>query len=161
MIVRFITKRKPFPKKLLIASLIGILVVTLLVGYLTYTYTFDNIEGELIRRPGEVISPTGKFTAIHYIMPYGGAAGGINVVVKIIDNYEDNKPKIVYYSDKKSNFSMEWKDEDTLYIVNDEPRFPNENRSIELEIGKEIYHETGSACDSWVMRDEYETCYQN
>ncbi|WP_245831888.1 hypothetical protein [Oceanobacillus senegalensis] len=56
---------------------------------------------------------------------------------------------------------MEWLDGDTLYILNNEPDYPNSNRSIELEIGKEIYHENGLACKSWIMQDEYETCYQN
>ena len=56
---------------------------------------------------------------------------------------------------------MEWVDEDTLYILNDEHEYPNSNRSIKLEIGKEIYHENGLACKSLLMKDEYETCYQN
>ncbi|QOR67128.1 hypothetical protein IM538_02950 [Cytobacillus suaedae] len=161
LIMHFITKKKPFPKKLLISSLIGTLLFTMMEGYLTYSYTFDSIEDDLQRRRGDVISPTGKFTAIGFYMPYGGAAGGVNIAVKIINNHKNIKPKIVYYSDLKRNFSMEWKDEDTLYILNDDPDYPNENRSIELEIEKEIYHETGAACDSWVMKDEYETCYQN
>ncbi len=52
-------------------------------------------------------------------------------------------------------------DEDTLYILNDDPDYPNSNRSIELKVGKEIYHENGWACKSLLMKDEYETCYQN
>ncbi|MGF9977853.1 hypothetical protein ABE042_07860 [Viridibacillus arvi] len=56
---------------------------------------------------------------------------------------------------------MKWLDVDTLYILNDEPNYPNSNRSIELEVGKEIYHENGLACISLLMKDEYETCYQN
>ena len=56
---------------------------------------------------------------------------------------------------------MEWVSENTLYILNDEPKYPKSNRSIELEIDKEIYHENGLACKSWLMKDEYEKCYQN
>lgn len=56
---------------------------------------------------------------------------------------------------------MQWKDEDTLHILNDQPNFSNSNRSIELEIGKEIYHENGLVCKSLLMKGEYETCYQN
>ena len=56
---------------------------------------------------------------------------------------------------------MEWKDETTLYIINEEPEYPSSNRSIELDIEREIYHDTGLACQSWLMKDEYETCYQN
>ena len=32
---------------------------------------------------------------------------------------------------------------------------------LKLGIGKEIYHESGLACQSWLMKDQYETCYQN
>ncbi len=46
------------------------------------------------------------------------------------------------------NFSMEWMNEDTLYIQNYDPHYPDSNRSIPLIIGKEIYHENGLACKS-------------
>ncbi|MFD1174017.1 hypothetical protein [Oceanobacillus picturae] len=82
-------------------------------------------------------------------------------MVEITNNNEKNKIKIVYYSDAKSNISIEWLDEDTLNILNDNPNYSNSNRSIELEIGKEIYHDIGLACKSLLMKDEYETCYQN
>jgi hypothetical protein len=108
-----------------------------------------------------VNSTNEKYTANAYYMNYGGAAGGVNVWVEITYNDENGKPKTVYFSDAKSNFSMEWKDEDTLYIVYEEPEYPKSIRSIELEIGKEIYHESGLACKSLLMKDEYETCYQN
>ena len=69
---------------------------------------------------------------------------------------------IIYYSSGKSNFGIEWKDENTIYIKNDEgPRYPDSDRSMVLEIGKEIYDERGQACDSWIMKNEYESCYQN
>lgn len=94
-------------------------------------------------------------------MTYGGAAGGVNIWVDITYHDKSDKVQTVYYSDAKSNFSMMWNDDDTLYIRNEEPNFPNSNRSIELKIGKEIYHESGLACRSWLMKDVYETCYQN
>ncbi|SFE35362.1 hypothetical protein SAMN05192532_101454 [Alteribacillus iranensis] len=56
---------------------------------------------------------------------------------------------------------MEWLDEYTLYTLNDSPDYPTSNRSIELEIGKEIYYGNGLACKSLLMKDDYETCYQN
>ncbi|SDN90746.1 DUF5412 family protein [Bacillus sp. OK048] len=161
IIISFI-KKKPFPKKLLISSLSGVVLVSSIYIYEMYFFTFSEIDREFIQKgPGPVISPTEEYTANAYYEPYGGAAGGVNVWVDITNINEENKVQTVYYSDAKSNFSMEWMDEDTLYILNDEPNYPNLNRSIELEIGKEIYHENGLACKSLLMKDEYETCYQN
>ncbi len=161
IIISFI-KKKPFPKKLLIATLFGVVLVSSIFIYETYFFTFSEIDREFKQKgPGPVTSPTEEYTANAYYEPYGGAAGGVNVWVEITDNNEKNKVQTVYYSDAKSNFYMEWMDEDTLYIQNDEPDYPNSNRSIELKIGKEIYHENGLACKSLLMKDEYETCYQN
>lgn len=81
--------------------------------------------------------------------------------MEITNNIENDKVQIIYYSDAKSNFAMKWLDTDTLYILNDEPNFPNSNRSIELKVEKEIYHENGLACKSLLMKDDYETCYQD
>lgn len=155
----FLIKKKQFPKKLLVASLTGVLIVFSLYMYSQYFFTFGNLEGELYEGP--VSSPSEKYTANAYHIPYGGAAGGVNIEVKITYNNENEIIETVYYSDAKNEFSMEWKDEDTLYIVNEEPKYPNSNRSIELKIGTEIYHESGLACQSLLMRDKYETCYQN
>ncbi|MFC5733288.1 DUF5412 family protein [Cytobacillus gottheilii] len=154
-------KKKPFPKKLLIGTLSSVILVSLIYLYDSYFFTFNAIDRENIQfGPGPVTSPTEEYTANAYYEPYGGAAGGVNVWVEIKNNNEKNKAKTIYYGDAKSNFSMEWLDEDTLYILNDEPDFPNSNRSIKLEIGKEIYHENGLACKSLLMKDQYETCYQ-
>ncbi|MGY3186698.1 DUF5412 family protein [Lysinibacillus sp. TE18511] len=161
IIISFI-KKKPFPRNLLIASLSGVVLISSIYTYEMYFFTFSEIDREFIQNgPGPVVSPTEEYTANAYYEPYGGAAGGVNVWVEITKNNEKNKVQTVYYSDAKSNFSMEWMDENTLYILNDEPDYPNSNRSIELEIGKEIYHENGLACKSLLMKDEYETCYQN
>lgn len=57
---------------------------------------------------------------------------------------------------------MEWKDENEINIRNEQgPEYPDSDRSVELEIGKEIYDEWGQACDNWIMKVEYGTCYQN
>lgn len=135
----------------------AILLLALYV-YGSYFFTFDNRKGEFYQGP--VHSPTDKYTANAYYRTYGGAAGGVNVWVEITNNHAENKIKTVYYSDAKSDFTMEWTGEDTLYIRNDEPDYPNSNRSIELEVDKEIYHENGLACKSWLMKKEYEKCYQ-
>ena len=161
IIISFI-KKKPFPKKLLIATLSGIVLVSSIYIYEMYFFTFSEIGREYTQMgPGTVTSPTEEYTANAYYEPYGGAAGGVNVWVEITKNNGKNKVQTVYYSDAKSDFSMEWVDKDTLYILNDEPEYPNSNRSIKLEIGKEIYHENGLACKSLLMKDEYETCYQD
>lgn len=161
IIISFI-KKKPFPKKLLIATLSGVVLVSSIYIYEMYFFKFSEIDREYTQNgPGPVTSPTEKYTANAFYEPYGGAAGGVNVWVEITYINEENKIETVYYGDAKSNFSMEWMDEDTLCILNDEPEYPNSNRSIELEIGKEIYHENGLACKSLLMKNDYETCYQN
>lgn len=111
------------------------------VIYNTYFFKFDIDEGEFLKGP--VTSPTDKYTANAYYKTYGGAAGGVNVMVKITYHDDDNSIKIVYYSDAKSNFSMEWKDEDTLYIINKESGLSSSDRSVELDIKKEIFLDRG------------------
>ncbi|WP_445480685.1 DUF5412 family protein [Lysinibacillus irui] len=155
-------KKKAFPKKMLIATLSGIVLTSSTFVYKMYFFSFSNIDRDFIQKgPRPIKSPTEKYDANAFYEPYGGAAGGVNVWVEITNNMKKSKLKTVYHSDAKSNFSMEWLDEDTLYIVNDDPNYPNSNRSIQLIIGKEIYHENGLACQSLLMKDEYETCYQN
>ncbi|MFD0048397.1 hypothetical protein ACFVHQ_03500 [Actinomycetes bacterium NPDC127524] len=66
----------------------------------------------------------------------------------------------IYFAPGKSNFSMNWINDESLNITNETPGYSNENRSIKLTIGKEIYDESGAACGSWIMEDEYETCYE-
>ncbi|WP_246125603.1 DUF5412 family protein [Alkalicoccus halolimnae] len=161
IIISFI-KNKPFPKKLLVAALSGVVLVFSVYIYETYFFTFSKIDREFSHKgPGPETSPSDEYTANAYYEPYGGAAGGVNVWVEITDHEENNKIQTVYYSDAKKDFSMNWKDEDTLYIQNAEPDYPDSNQNIELEIGKELYHEKGLACKSLLMKDEYETCFQN
>lgn len=161
-LIIFFTKKKPFPKKLLLAILTSVILFLGLFIYRNYFFTFDAINREYTQKgPGPLPSPTEKYTANAFYEPYGGAAGGVNVWVEITYNTEGNKVETVYYCDSKSNFSMQWMDDDTLSILKNEPEYPTSNRSIELEIGKEIYHENGLACKSLLMKDEYEKCYQN
>lgn len=114
-IILTIIKKNPFPKRLLFAKLSGVVLVSSIYIYETYFFTFSEINRESIQKgPGPVISPTEEYTANAYYEQYGGAAGGVNVWVEITNNNEKNKGHIVYYSDAKSNFSMEWMNEDTL-----------------------------------------------
>lgn len=147
---------------MLIATLAGVVLVSSIYIYEMYFFTFSEIDREFTQKgPGPVLSSTEEYTANAYYEPYGGAAGGVNVWVEITNNNKMNNVQTVYYSDAKSNFSMEWLGENTLYIRNDDPDYPNSNRSIKLEIGKEIYHESGLACKSLLLKDDYENCYQN
>ena len=95
-----------------------------------------------------------------YYEPYGGAAGGVNVWVEITNQNDNDEKKTIYYSDVNNNFNIEWVDEDTLLIINESSKYPNLKKSIKLDVKKEIYHDRGLACKSWLMKDEYETCYQ-
>jgi hypothetical protein len=136
------------------------IAVLLAIGYKKYFFSFDNL-GQGTYYKGPVDSPTGAYTADSYFKHYGGATGGANVWVEITNN-ENHKTSTIYYSDGKGNFEMEWKDENTINIRNDAgAEYPDSDRSVELEIGKEIYDERGRACDSWMMKNDYETCYQN
>ncbi|MFH5780405.1 DUF5412 family protein [Heyndrickxia sp. FSL K6-6286] len=152
-------KEKMFPKRLFTIFLSSIVVVTCLILYSNYFFTFKNLKGEFFKGP--VISPSEKYVANAYYMTYGGAAGGVNIWVNITFKEEKNKIKTVYYSDAKSDFSINWIDDDTLLIVNKERGYLNSDRSIKLKIGKEIYHENGLACRSLLMKTEFETCYHN
>ena len=120
-----------------------------------YFFTFSEIDRESIQMgPGPVTSPTEAYAANAYFELYGGAAGGVNVWVEITDHDENNKKKTIYYSDASNNIELEWTNEDTLFIK-------NEKNSMKLNVKKEIYHDRGLACQSWLMKEEYETCYQN
>lgn len=157
-----IIKKRPFPKKMLWAVVCGFMIVSAIYVYRNYFFTFDRIDEKYTQKgPGPVPSPTERYTANAYYEPYGGAAGGVNVWVEVTYNNEKNKAKTVYYADAKDNFSMKWVDDDTLQILNDDPAYPNSDRSIKLVIGKEIYHENGLACKSWLMKGEYKNCYHN
>lgn len=149
-------KKKPFPKRLFTIFLSSIVVVSCLKLYSTDFFTFGNLKGEFYK--GHVISPSGKYIANAYYMTYGGAAGG-NIWVTF--KKEKNKIKTVYYSDAKSDFSINWIDDNNLLIVNNETGYQNSNRSRKLKIGREIYHESGLACRSVLMKNEFETCYHN
>lgn len=159
----FFFKQKNFPKKTLTALLTGLVLFLGIFIYIQYFFTFSTLDKKDTQKvPESVSSPTGEYTAHAYYEPYGGAgpSGGVHVWIEILNNNAHTN-KIVYYAEAKSHFSMEWLDEEKLSIVNKEPNYTNSNRSIVLSIDKEIYHENGLACQSLLMKDEYEKCYQN
>lgn len=153
--------KETFSKKMLIATLSGVVLVSSLYIYIMYFFTFNDIDKEYTQTgPGPVISPTGEYTANAYYEPYGGAAGGVNVWVEITKHNDEDEQKTIYYSDVNNNFKIEWVDKDTLFIINESSEYPELNKSIKLDVEREIYHDRGLACQSWLMKDEYETCYQ-
>lgn len=154
----FLFRKQDFPKKTLLTSLAGTVVVFGIFVYINYFFTFDHLKGESIWFP--VGSPTQEYTANAFAKPYGGAAGGVKIWVNVTYHQEDDRIQTVYYSEATGDFSMDWIKDDVLSITNETPNYPGTDRSIELEIGKEIYHETGLACTSLLMKDEYEKCYQ-
>lgn len=158
MLVPYFLKKRSFPKKLLLTAVTGIALGFGLIGYHTYFFTFGDLEGTPYEETTK--SPQGTYTANAYYETYGGAAGGVNLWVEITNHEQDNEKEVIYYSDAKSHFSLEWKDDQTLSITNEEPRSPESNQSIDLEVGKEIYHDRGFACQSFLMKDRYEECYE-
>ncbi|WP_240628569.1 DUF5412 family protein [Bacillus salacetis] len=146
----------------MIATLSGVILVSSIYIYEAYFFTFDEIDKKFMQKgPGPVTSPTNAYTADAYYELYGGAAGGVNVWVEVTYNNEADKVQIAYFGDAKSTFNMEWLNEDTLKIQNYDTDYPDSDRSITLRIGKDIYHESGLACQSILMKDDYENCYQN
>ncbi len=162
-LIIFFLKKKDFPKKLLSIIFICICGFIGIFMYIQYFFTFDTINKQHTQNgPGPIFSPTEEYSANAYYEPYGGAgpSGDVNVWIEITHT-KDNIRKIVYYADAKSHFSMKWIDENTLSIVNEELLTPTSNRSIELNIDEEIYHENGLACQSLLMKNSYEKCYQH
>ncbi|KGR74266.1 DUF5412 family protein [Ureibacillus sinduriensis] len=158
-LILFFFKKRDFPKKMLLASLSGTVVFFCIFVYTNYFFTFGNLKGEPFWFP--VASPTGQYTANAFAKPYGGATGGVKIWVNVIHHEENDRVQTVYYSEAKGHFSMSWKGEEVLSISHGGQNYPDSDRSIELKIGKEIYHENGLACTSLIMEDEYEECYQN
>lgn len=124
--------------------------------YETQFHPFDRSGGESYMEPLD--SPSGRYTASAYYRPYGGAAGGITVWVDVTE--EGGKPKTVYYAEANSRFDVQWADEGLLSVTNEEPGYPESDRSTKLEVEKELYHDTGKACGSFWVKRNYESCIE-
>ena len=117
VMISFIGK-KPFPKKMLLAMLCGVVLVSSIYIYEVYFFTFDDIDKEYIQNgPGPVLSPTGDYTANAYYEPYGGAAGGVNMWVEITKHLESDNKKVIYYSTANDSIQIEWVNEKTLLVT--------------------------------------------
>ena len=141
-----------------LVGLMGILTVFSILSVVRgYFFTFNDIEAEFYEEP--VVSPNGNYTARTFYEYYGGAAGGVNAVVEITDHTEDDTKHIIYYADAQNAVRLSWQDEQTLYISNENINFPDGSRSITLVVTDEIYHDTGRACRSWLLKDTYTHCH--
>ena len=76
-----------------------------------------------------------------------------------VTNHFANTNKIIYYADAKNSILMNWVDEETLSIINSGGGAKS-NRNVVLKVAIEIYHENGLACQSLLMKNDYEECYQ-
>ena len=155
LLIRLLS-RKQVPKSKL-AAVLGLSAVAIgLSIYETQFHPFGRSGGSSYMEPLD--SPSGRYTASAYYRPYGGAAGGITVWVDVTE--EGGKPKTVYYAEANSRFDVQWADEGLLFVTNEEPGYPESDRSTELEVGKEIYHDTGKACGSFLVKKNYEICIE-
>ncbi|MTD31360.1 DUF5412 family protein [Planomicrobium sp. YIM 101495] len=126
--------------------------------YSKYAYPFEFKNGEFYAGP--VYSLDGEYAAKAYYRAYGGAAGGVDIWVEVAPEAEPGETKTVYYAPGNSHFSMEWLDERNLRIVNNTLGSPESDRTVELQVGEEIYDESGAACDSLLLKRAYRTCYE-
>ena len=158
-LVIYFFNRKNFPRITLASTLIGVILFLGIFIYNEYFFTFDDINKNDKQEGPEISSPTGKYTANAYYEPYGGAAGGVNVWIEVTNNAE-NTTKILYYADAKNYFQMSWLDEESLSISNSD-EWANSTPTVLLKVESEIYHENGLACQSVLMKNDYEECYRS
>jgi len=154
--LKFLFKKAAFPKKLSITTLSLVIIFSGFLIYHEYFFTFSSIPIEYSENP--VASPNNKKAAqVHYEY-YGGAAGGVNALVEVTD--EANNKKMIYYADAKGSIRLLWKNDTTLQILNNNSEYPQSNRDATLNVETEIYHDTGRACKSILLKNSYEACYQ-
>src|SRR5690606_25302007 len=102
-------------KKTVVVIFIGLVCIVAFLVYKNLSYEFNFDKGI---KDTELLSPSGDYTAQVYFHYYGGAAGGVNVYVNIISHTENNVESTVYASDAKSNFRIEWTDNNKLDVKN-------------------------------------------
>lgn len=134
--------------KIILLLIIIIILIYFIVNYSNYSFQHDN--GEIYGRA--IYSPDKTQYAQMYSKAYGGAAGGVNVYITIVNK---DKKENIYYSDAKENLNVNWLDNNTISITNSSN---DENRNIALIIGKEIYDDSGKACKLYAKIKKY-TCY--
>ncbi|ACT01542.1 DUF5412 family protein [Paenibacillus sp. JDR-2] len=131
--------------------------ILMLIGYNRYSYKFKSLDNATLFL-GPIESPDGKYEANSYYINYGGAAGGVMYIVEVEQTRTGEKKK-VYSSNHKNDFSMSWKASDILSIKNESPKH-NEYRNIDLNVITDIYEESGAACRSFLLKENFENCYK-
>lgn len=130
----------------------------MLVAYFNlrpYFSTLDRSEqGELSY---SMPSRNGDYTAEIYVVPYGGAAGGVTiwVDVKKTNDSDASGVKTIYRADYQGHNHLEWESENTLRIEN---WSEYSDETMTLNIDDEIYDGRGWACKSLRMKDQYVRC---
>ena len=122
-----------------------------LFNYFTYefSHTGNTKYGDAL------ISPDGRYAAQMYFDNYGGAAGGVDVIVNIRDLENKSEEQTVYFSDGKGSPLLQWQDSHHLEIQN----YNNAvNRSVILKVPYEIYDEHGKACKVFRVKKQL-ICY--
>lgn len=132
-----------------VTSILAVLFFLYLV-YNHFTYKFLH-TGDM-KDGNPIVSPNGAYSAQIYYENYGGAAGGVNLIVNIINHQKNDEEQTIYFSDAKGNVSLNWTAPEVLSIKNYDEY---ENRSIELIVGKEIYDENGGACRAYNVKKEF------
>lgn len=126
-------------------------------NYSKYTYNMHAHEQGILYK--NTMSPDKNYIAKAYGFPYGGAMGGVNVRVDILST-NGNYKKTIYYAQLYDDFRISWIDNKTLTIKNLSDSRKGPNRSITLNIFKQIYDEKGTACKSFVLKGQYKKCFQ-
>ncbi|WP_332646881.1 DUF5412 family protein [Lysinibacillus sp. 54212] len=137
----------------ILASILCLILIYIINAYFTYDFQF---EGD-VKDGAPILSPDGVYAAQIYYENYGGAAGGVNIIVNIIDTKEENKEQTIYFSDAKGSVSVNWVSNTTLAVTNYDEYA---DRSMELIVGKEIYDERGLACYKYQVQKNY-TCFSS
>ena len=155
----YVIRRKPFPKKLLIAPAIaaGILGILVASSYLFYSFTAID-RNSTQPGSGPVLSPDGSYEATATYELYGGAVGGVNVWVDVW-NIETEDVKTIYYADAVGQVELDWVDDTTIAIWNEDLGAPARNYNAKLNVETEIFHDRGRACWSLLLKPTYENCY--
>ncbi|AHN24298.1 DUF5412 family protein [Lysinibacillus varians] len=99
-----------------------------------------------------ILSPNGDYSAQVYYDNYGGAIGGVNLIVNIIYHQKHDEEQTIYFSDAKGSVNVNWTADDVLSITNYDEYA---NRNTELVVGKEIYDEQGTACNTYKIRKAF------
>lgn len=130
-----------------------VILVSLIVLYLVYNhFTYEFLHTGDTKEDSPVLSPSEKYSAQIYYENYGGAAGGVNLIVNLINHHKNDEERTIYFSDAKGNVNINWINSTVLSIQNYDEY---ENRSIELLVEKEIFDENGGACEAYKIKKKF------